>query len=248
MIISIVNQKGGTAKTTTTLNLGCALAKHKKKVLLVDMDAQASLTYSMGFMNIPHTISHVFHQEKTTKEVIIQTEEKVDLLPSDITLADVELAMTSSEDRESYLKEILLGLNSTYDYILIDSPPSMSLLTINALTASDYVLIPMQLDVLSLQGLELIIQTVNKVKQSFNDQLEIIGILPVLVDFRRKLTSEVLEYLNEQFSYKVFKSMIRSNVKASEAPSFGKSVISYAPLSNSAQDYASFAKEILKFK
>ena len=244
MIISIVNQKGGTAKTTTTLNLGCALARLGSNVLLVDMDAQASLSYSLGFLQPEHTISEVFHEEVKISEAIMESPEGLDVLPSDIGLADVELALTDTERREFYLQEIIKPIAKRYDFVLIDCPPSMSLLTVNALVASDHVIIPMQLDVLSLQGLELILKTVEKVKVNFNKRLDVLGIIPVLVDFRRKLTQEVLEYLKEQFEVRVFEQMIRTNVKASEAPSFGKSVISYAPASNSAKDYMAFADEI----
>ncbi|MFT4736809.1 MAG: chromosome partitioning protein [Cyclobacteriaceae bacterium] len=245
MIIAVVNQKGGTAKTTTTINLGVALAKQRKKVLLVDWDAQGNLTYSLGFQKLEKSISDVLHGDATLGETLLQSD-GVHLLPSDITLADAEFAMADSEDRTSHLLNLLGDVVNNYDYIVIDCPPSMSILTLNALVAAQGVVIPLQPDVLSLQGLELIHQTIKKVVANYNSSLRVLGILPVMVDFRRKLTLEVLEHIDQNYDMNVFKSFIRTNVKASEAPSFGQSVISYAPKSNSAQDYLAFAKELLK--
>lgn len=245
MIYSIVNQKGGTAKTTTTLNLGSALAKEGFKVLLVDFDAQASLTYSLGHLDIKHSISDVLRQDVTFKAALINSE-AFDLMPSDIGLADLELSLLEADKREYFLENILLEPAKLYDYILIDCPPSLSILTINALTSSDRVIVPMQLDVLSLQGLELILKTIDSIKTALNPKIQLLGVLAVLVDARRKLTQEVLDYLDENFEVRVFESMIRMNVKASEAPSFGQSVLDYAPSSNSARDYKDLANELIK--
>jgi chromosome partitioning protein len=244
MVISIVNQKGGTAKTTTTFNLGSALAKRGFDVLLVDFDAQASLTYSMGFMEIEQSIADVLREDTTFEHALMSTE-GLSLMPASISLADVELSLLEAENREFFLKELLDDVSSRYDFVLIDCPPSLSILTVNALVASEGIIVPMQLDVLSLQGLELILQTISRVKSSFNSQLQMLGVLPVLVDARRKLSQEVLDYLDESFDVHVFKEMIRMNVKASEAPSFGKSVIDYAPSSNSAKDYTRFSEELI---
>ena len=168
------------------------------------------------------------------------------IVPSDMNLAEIELAMAASEGRERFLAEVLSPYKDQFDQILIDCPPSLSLLTVNALTAADSVLIPMQMEVLSLQGLELISGTIHKIKKSFNPGLQVLGILPVMVDTRKRLSTEVYEYIKENYDVPVFEQKIRTNVKASEAPSFGQSVIQYAPTSNSAQDYKAFAKEFLK--
>jgi chromosome partitioning protein len=246
MIISIVNQKGGTAKTTTTLNLGSGLARLGKKVLLVDWDAQGNLSYALGFQQPSPTISDVLHDDASLRESILHHEDGIDLIPSGISLADTEFSMAEADDRTSFLQSILDTVKKDYHFILIDCPPSLSLLTLNALRASQGVIIPMQADVLSLQGLELILQTIEKVKKNYNQDLTILGILPVMVDFRRKLTQEVLEHIKMEYEVPIFQSFIRNNVRASEAPSFGKSVIEYAPRSNSAIDYLNFSKEIKK--
>lgn len=243
MIIAIVNQKGGTGKTTTTVNLGCALAKKGKKVLLVDLDAQGNLSYSLGLTEFENTMAEVLVGEAELNDILLESE-NVHVAPSNIGLADVELSIASVENRESLLKNQLDQLNE-YDYVLIDCPPSLSLLTINALNAADRVIIPLQMEVLSLQGLDLIIDTVTKIKNVFNEDLMIEGLLPVMVDRRRKLSTEVYDHIEQNYDFKIFDSSIRTNVRASEAPSFGSSVISYAPDSNSAKDYLKFADEMI---
>lgn len=245
-IISIVNQKGGTGKTTTTINLGSALAKLGKSVLVVDMDSQGNLGYSLG-LDEGHSIVDVL-EDKVDINSILQERESMDIIASDIRLVDLELSLIDLDDRHKVLSESLDNLSKSYDYILIDCPPSLSILAVNALYASDKIIIPMLMEVLSLQGLDQIINTIRKIQSSYDKQLEIWGILPVMVDKRRKLSEEVREYINENYDVRIFNSMIRNNVKASEAPSFGQSVISYAPTSNSANDYTAFAKEILKLK
>ena len=244
-IISIVNQKGGTGKTTTSINLGSALAQSGKKVLLIDMDAQGNLGYSFG-MNGDHTISDVLEGEKTITEVIQQSVEGLDIISSDMRLVDIELSLIDLDERQSVLNSHIDQVKAIYDYILIDCPPSLSILAVNALFASDKVIIPMLMEVLSLQGLDQIVQTIEKINSSYGQSLEVLGILPVMVDKRRKLSEEVKEYINENYDVRIFDSMIRNNVKASEAPSFGQSVVHYAPRSNSAQDYLNFSAEFLR--
>lgn len=245
-IVSVVNQKGGTGKTTTTINLGSALAKMGKSVLVVDMDSQGNLGYSLG-LDEGNSIVDVL-EDKVDINSILQERESMDIIASDIRLVDLELSLIDLDDRHKVLSESLNHLTKTYDYILIDCPPSLSILAVNALYASDKIIIPMLMEVLSLQGLDQIINTIRKIQSSYSKQLEIWGILPVMVDKRRKLSEEVKEYISENYDVRIFKSMIRNNVKASEAPSFGQSVIAYAPTSNSANDYNAFAKEILKLK
>ena len=243
-IVSIVNQKGGTGKTTTSLNLGSALSNLGKKVLLVDMDSQGNLGYSLG-LDEGKTISDVF---EGTSEIgdVIQEREQMDIIPSDIRLVDIELSLMDLDDRHNMLNSKIKSLAKNYDYVLVDCPPSLSILAVNSLYASDQVIIPMLMEVLSLQGLDQIIQTIEKINASYKKKLKILGILPVMVDKRRKLSQEVKDYILENYDVKIFDSMIRNNVKASEAPSFGQSVIAYSPSSNSAKDYMDFANEIVK--
>lgn len=244
LIISIVNQKGGTGKTTTTLNLGSALAKNNKKVMLIDLDPQGNLTYSLAINNFDNTIEKILLNETKINKAVIKRE-GMDVVPSNTDLADVEITISGYKERESLLKNALQSVNS-YDYILIDCPPSLSLLTINALNVSHKVIIPLQMEVLSIQGLDQILETIKKVKNVFNKGLEIQGVLPVMVDKRRNLSTEVYEHIQKNFDVYIFKNHIRTNVKATEAPSFGASVIKYAPNSNSAKDYLAFANEIIK--
>ncbi|MEP2026573.1 MAG: AAA family ATPase [Reichenbachiella sp.] len=245
-IIAIVNQKGGTGKTTTTVNLGCALAKKGKKVLLVDLDAQGNLSYSLGILEIEKSIGQVILGEVNIEDILVSTE-GLDIAPAEIDLADVEINIAGELARESILKKVLEQVKG-YDYVLIDCPPSLSLLTINALNAASRVIVPLQMEVLSLQGLDQIITTINQIKEVLNEELQIMGLLPVMVDSRRKLSREIYEHIEENYKFKIFNSRIRTNVRASEAPSFGESLISYAPTSNGAKDYMAFADEILKAK
>ncbi len=242
MIYSIVNQKGGTGKTTTTVNLGCALAHYKMKVLLIDLDPQGNLSFSFGLQSKEYTISQLLNGEINTTDGIVSKED-LDIIPANINLANTEINIIRKKSREFVLRKLLKELD--YDFILIDCPPSLSMLTINALTASDKVLIPMQPEVLSIKGLDLIIDTIEGVQQNFNEDIEIDGILPVMVDTRKRLSKDVLKYITDNYSTPIMNTRIRTNVRASEAPSFGKSVIAYAPGSTSAIDYLTLAKEII---
>ncbi|MEM6735371.1 MAG: ParA family protein [Bacteroidota bacterium] len=243
-IISIINQKGGTGKTTTSINLGSALSKLDKKVLLVDIDSQGNLGYSLG-LDESKTISDVFQKDIEINQVI-QEREGMDIIPSDIRLVDIELSLAELSNRHTILNKLFGTLSSSYDCVLIDCPPSLSILSLNALYASDYVIIPMQMEVLSLQGLDQITQTISKIKNGYGKELKILGILPVMVDRRRKLSEEIKAYIKENYEVKIFRSVIRNNVRASESPSFGQSVITYSPKSNSAKDYIAFANEIVE--
>lgn len=243
MIIAIVNQKGGTGKTTTTVNLGSALAKMGKKVLLIDLDPQGNLSYSLGIEEPRHFLDEVLLGEIGLSDILVERE-GMKIAPSRVELADVELTIAMMKRRESILKSKLKGLDK-YEFVLIDCPPSLSLLTVNALNAANEIIIPLQMEVLSLQGLDQILTTVGKMQGVFNKSLAISGILPVMVDNRRKLSSEVLDYIEENYDLPIFNSRIRTNVRASEAPSFGKSAVKYAPSSNSAKDYMAFANEIV---
>jgi chromosome partitioning protein len=243
-IVSVVNQKGGTGKTTTTMNLGCALHHLGKRVLLVDLDPQGNLSYSLGITDAEKTMVDVITGQCKATEALVQRE-GIDIIPGSPDMADIEVSLAQQEQREKFLKKSLSGLASHYDYILIDSPPSLSLLTINALNAAQSVLVPMQLEVLTLQGLNQILSTVDAVKKTMNTKLKVKGILLVMYDKRRKLSQELQSFLEENVKNRVYDTVIRLNVKLAEAPSFGQSVITYDPSSNGAKDYMAFASEFL---
>ncbi len=243
MITSVINQKGGTGKTTTAVNLASALAKKKKSVLVIDLDPQGNLSYSLGINDFDYSISEALLGKKKISEVIVERE-GFHVAPTDQRLSKLEFG-SKTKISEFLLRDVLKKIRG-YDFVLIDCPPSLSYLTLNALGASNNVVIPIQLDVFSIQGLEQIMETIQEVQSSLNKKLKVAGILPVLVDGRKKLTSEIKEYVKQNFDVSLFKSDIRTNVKAAEAPSFGESVISYSPSSNSAKDYLKFCAEYLR--
>jgi len=242
-IITVINQKGGTGKTTITMNLGVALALMGKKILLIDFDPQANLTYSFGIRNPKNTIVEVL-QGKQTIQTILVKKEGLDIAPSSSLLADLEVSIINKIGREQLLKDRLKGLKE-YDYVFIDSPPSLSILTINALTTAGEVLIPLQMEILSLQGLTQLLKTIDEVKNVLNKKLSITGIVVSMYDGRRRLSSEILNEIKNNLKEKVFNSVIRICVKIAESPSFAKSVLSYAPSSEGAIDYKNLAKEFL---
>lgn len=243
MIISIVNHKGGTGKTTTTINLGSALAMDGQRVLLIDLDIQGNLSYSLGAEEDNLTVSELLLREISI-QAVIKEREGMYLLPANESLADVELTLARLAERFHHVKNLVSSL-SAYDFILIDCPPSLSLLTINALTASDYIIVPMQMDVLALRGLDSILNTVEKVK-TLNSSLSVLGILPVMVDPRKNIHQEIVNHIKSNYVTRLFNSTIRTCVKAVEAPSFGESVLKYAPTCSTAQDYRLFATEVIQ--
>ena len=245
-IVSVINQKGGTGKNTTTIKLGSALSKAGKKILLIDLDPQANLSYSLGVEEPESTLAEVFTGSKKLKEIIINNG-NLSIAPGSNELVDIEISLVTQPERERFLKNILAGAKG-YDYILIDCPPSLSLLTVNALAASDEVIIPLQMEVLTLQGLSQILNTVKQVRSAFNAKLKVKGIVVVMFDKRRKLSTEIQEYLKQNIEEKIFDTRIRLNVKLAEAPSFGKSVLEYDPGSYGAQDYQALATEFLNSK
>jgi chromosome partitioning protein len=244
MVIAIANHKGGSGKTTTTINLGVALSNLGKKVLIIDLDPQGNLSYSLGIPDNLPTIADVFTGDKQLEDVIVKRE-GVDIVPSNMFLADIELSIQGVKDRLFVLKYLLDKHLSKYDYILIDCSPSKSLLTINALVLADKVITTILLDVLSVQGLNQINRTVFDVKRGYNRNLSFLGILPINVDLRSNISKEILTFVEENFDIPILKSYIRSCVKFAEAPSFGQSIFSYAPNSSGAEDYEVLAKEII---
>ncbi|WP_210465062.1 ParA family protein [Rufibacter roseolus] len=242
-IVSVINQKGGTGKTTTTINLGSALQKLGKRVLLIDLDPQANLSYSLGITEPSCTLADVFTgKDKLTN--CIQEKNGLFVAPGSNELVDVEISLVNHEERERFLQHLLKEVKG-YDYILIDCPPSLSLLTVNALAASREVLIPLQMEVLTLQGLGQILNTVQQIKKTLNPKLKVKGIVVVMYDKRRKLSTEIEDYLKENVDEYIFQQRIRLNVKLAEAPSFGQSVIDYDASSYGAKDYLGLAKEFV---
>lgn len=243
-VVAVINQKGGTGKTTTTINLGSALSKLGKKVLLLDLDPQSNLSYSLAVANPEATLADVFQGNKSIKEVLVE-KDGLWVAPGSNDLVDIEISLVTQPEREKFLKRILEEAKG-FDFVLIDCPPSLSVLTLNALSAAQEVLIPLQMEVLTLQGLDQIMNTVEKVRKAFNPKLKIKGIVVVMFDVRRKLSQEVLEYLRENIREKIFRSHIRLNVKLAEAPSFGKSILDYDASSNGAKDYKALAAEYVE--
>lgn len=243
-IIAIMNQKGGTGKTTTTLNLGIALGKLGKKVLLLDIDPQSSMTWHLGITSPKKDISDVFFEDAKWEDILISVE-GITLAPSSIDLANVELALASHTNRTHVLAELLHQLKTSYDFILIDCAPSLYLLTINALTASYQILVPLRPEVLALKGLELMSKTIQQVQENYNPNLYVLGIVLVMVDLRMKITQEIYEYIAHETPFHLFDAHVELDEKAIEAPSFGKSTINYAPNSISSRAYIRLADEIL---
>ena len=247
-IISVANQKGGVGKTTTTVNLGASLAYLGKKVLLVDIDAQGNATSGVGIRkpDVKEDIYDILVNEVDIKETILPTSrENLFIVPATLQLAGAEIELTSMMARESRLKLALDEIKADYDYILIDCPPSLGHLTINAFTASDSILIPVQCEYYALEGLSQLLNTVRLVQKHFNPDLAIEGVLLTMFDARTNLGAEVVEEVRRYFQEKVYETVIPRNVRLSEAPSHGLSIIDYDIRSNGAEVYQALAKEVL---
>lgn len=247
-IISVANQKGGVGKTTTTVNLGSSLAFMGKKILLVDIDAQGNATSGMGIRkpDVTKDIYDVLVNEVPIQEAIVpSSREGLDIVPATLQLAGAEIELTSMMARESRLKLALNEVKDQYDYILIDCPPSLGHLTINAFTASDSILIPVQCEYYALEGLSQLLNTVRLVQKHFNPELEIEGVLLTMYDARTNLGAEVVEEVRRYFQEKVYETIIPRNVRLSEAPSHGMSIIDYDIRSKGAEVYQALAKEVL---
>ncbi len=249
-IYTIANQKGGVGKTTTTMNLGCALARAGKRVLLIDSDAQANLTSYLG-VTPGRTLDELYLSKKPLAVSELQafihtTRHGVSLIPSDSNLNGVEYYLFSKPKRELLLAGWIDKIRHEYDFVLIDTPPSLNLLTLNALCASDGVIVPVQPEFFSLEGIVKIRDSITDVRERWNPKLTIRGIVVTQANLRRKLTSEVLSALKSEFEDRVFATLIRENSSVSESSGHGKSVLEYAPASHGAEDYNSLSREFIQ--
>ena len=246
--ISICNQKGGTGKTTTAVNLSSALALLEKRILIIDVDPQGNATSGVGINKneIKKSVYDILLNRISIQEAIIETNYKnLHIVPCNINLTGAEIELVGVLSRETRLKKALEPIKGSYDYIFIDSPPSLGLLTLNAFVASDSILIPIQCEFYALEGVSQLLNTINLIRDGLNPNLAIEGVLLTMADFRTNLTGEVISEINNYFKEKVYKTIIPRNIKLSECPSFGKPINHYDSSSIGSKRYADLAKEFL---
>lgn len=248
-VISIVNQKGGVGKTTTAVNLGAFLAKKRKKVLIIDLDPQGNATSGYGFdkSELENTVYDLLVNEEDISNVIAPTTVKnVDMCPTNINLAGAEVELVSAISRETILKRAIEPVLDKYDYIIVDCPPSLGLLTINALAACEGVIVPIQGEYYALEGLTQLIDTINMIKKKLNPSIGILGVVITMHDRRTQLTKQVVEEVQKYFGDKVFNTFIPRNVRLAEAPSHGQTIEEYDPKSKGSLAYQALANEVVK--
>ena len=248
-ILSIVNQKGGVGKTTTSINLAACLHKMKRKVLLIDLDPQSNATRGSGVDSetLQSSVNDVLLGRSSIDEAIVSSVyDGYDLLPATPALTESEVSLVSKNNREFILKNTLEDISSNYDYILMDCPPSLNILTVNSLVSATGVLIPVQCEFYALQGLSELVNTINQIQSSSNESLKIEGILRTMFDSRNNLSNDVSDQLTEYFPNELYKTKIPRNIRVAEAPSHGKSILQYDGLSKGSLSYYSLAGEIIK--
>ena len=248
-IIAITNQKGGVGKTTTAVNLAASMAKLGKKILLVDLDPQGNATSGLGInkQELESSTYELLLGEASIKDAVIKTEfPRLSLIPSSIDLAAAELDLSDIQKKEFILKDILKKQRQNYDFIMIDCPPSLNTLTINAMCAADSAIVPIQCEYYALEGLSQLLRTIELVTERMNDELSIEGILFTMYDGRTNLSQEVVENVKSNLDMHIYKTMIPRNVRLAEAPSFGMPVIQYDPRSAGAESYMKLAREVIK--
>ena len=249
--IAVANQKGGVGKTTTTINLSAVLAEQGKKVLLVDLDPQGNATSGVGGdkRELENTVYELISGRITLEEGLIETDFlNLSVLPANINLSGAEIDLIDMEDREYYLKNILAPVKDDYDFILIDCPPSLNMLTVNAMTAADTVLVPIQCEYYALEGLSQLIHTINLVKRKLNPDLRMEGVVFTMYDARTKLSMQVVENVKQTLKENIYNTIIPRSIKLAEAPSYGMPITAYAPTSPGADSYRLLAMEVIDHK